>query len=151
MNKYIVIFIIILIALIAGCNNNGDNVPDNSYKPLMELTLNKNSINVGSDTLSETITLTLVKKDNEKVKSSFVIELISPEKEFIYFSDDTNKLIESMNSTLFEHEGDRQLYDFKAYAKKDPQKDSVEYILKFKLLHNGEEIGNMPNLKVRVI
>ena len=151
MNKYIIIPILILIVFLTGCNHNNVNLPDDSYKPLMELTLDKNLINVRSDKLSETITLTLIKKDNEKVKSSFVIELISPEKEFIYFSDDTNKLIESMNSTLFEHEGDRQLYDFKVYAKKDPQKDSVEYILKFKLLHNGEEIGNMPNLKVRVI
>ena len=151
MNKYIVIFIIILIALIAGCNNNGDNVPDNSYKPLMELTLNKNLINVRSDTISETITITLIKKDSEKVQSSFVIELISPEKEFIYFIDDTGKPIDNINTTLFEHEGDRQLYDFKLFAKKDPQKDSVEYTLNFKLLYNKKEIGVMPSLKVRVL
>ena len=151
MNKYIIIPILILIVFLTGCNHNNVNLPDDSYKPLMELTLDKNLINVRSDKLSETITLTLIKKDNEKVKSSFVIELISPEKEFIYFSDDTNKPIDKINTTLFEHVGDRQLYDFKVYAKKDSQKDSVEYTLNFKLLYNGKEIGTMPNLKVRVI
>ncbi|MBI2106558.1 hypothetical protein HYT57_01105 [Candidatus Woesearchaeota archaeon] len=151
MNKYIVLSILILIVFLAGCNHNPVNPPDDSYKPSMELTLNKDLINVRSDTTSETIIITLIKKDSKKVQSSFIIELISPEKEFIYFVDDANKPIDKINTTLFEHVEDRQLYDFKVYAKKDPQKDSVEYTLNFKLLYNGEGIGTMPNLKARVI
>jgi len=152
MNKYIMVFIIAIIVLVVGCNHK--NTTDDSYKPSMELALNKNLINVKSNSFSETIILTLTKKDSGKIKSSFVINLISPEKEFIYFVDDTNKPIDTINTSSFEHKEDRQLRDFKVYAKKDPKKDAVEYTLNFTLLYNGEEIetiGGIPNLKVRII
>lgn len=151
MNKYLTIFMMMaVIVLIAGCNKDNGESSEDSDKPTMELTLNKHSITVASGSFSEVITLTLIKTDSKNIPSSFVIELISPEKEFIHFVDKDNNPLDTINTTLFEHEGDQKLYDFKIYAKKNPQKDYVGYTLDFKLWYNREEIGIMPKLKVRV-
>jgi len=132
------ITILFLILFVIGCNGN-----KTEYIPGAKLDLSSNQININNEVYSQPLTVSIIKKDNDRTPILFVITLLSPNIELMKFTNLNNEEIININTTeqtLLNE--DRISYEFKVWAKKLQGQGIVPYTTNVELWYKDKKIDN---------
>ena len=85
--KIVILFLIVSLIFLNGCNG-----------PDAKLELESKTIYISNEQYSHPIKISIIRKDNEKNPVSYLINLYSPNQEFMKFLDISNNEITSINT-----------------------------------------------------
>jgi len=126
--KNVIIFLIISLIFLSGCKG-----------PDAKLELESKTIYISNEQYSSPIKISIIKKDNEKAPVFYLVNLYSPNPEFMKFFDISNNEITSIN-TLEQSllKDDKISYEFRVWAKKIEGQGTVPYHAKIELWYKDK-------------
>ncbi len=132
--KYIPLLAILLIGVIfiSGCTQD--------FKPQVSLTLDKNSITINNNQLSEFITATITRLDNENIDTLFVLKF-PDNKEGVYPTNVDGERITEISTKTLKGSNSKDILQFKIFGSKG-EATQASYDLKVELWWNNTKIEN---------
>ena len=128
---------LILVIFISGCT-------DQEFKPQVDLFLDKNSITIDSGQLSDFITATITRRDNENIDTIFVLSFPEDTQSFYPTDVDGNKIREIPTKKL-KGQNSLDTLQFKIFGSKN-EATQASYELKLELWWNNTRIDNQDKL-----
>lgn len=133
------LFIIVILAILLFAAIFVINQPK-SFKPDATVTLDKANININDNKLSELITATITRNDNENISTIFSIRF-SDTTDAIYVTDVDGKRIYELTTRPLKDSGAKDILQFKVFGTKKDYSEAKRNI-KIELWWNGTIIEN---------
>ncbi|MFW5746566.1 MAG: hypothetical protein ACOCWQ_03370 [Nanoarchaeota archaeon] len=129
-HHYIWVFLVLL--LISGCGSK-------QYMPKAELSIRPDSLTIMHNNTSDSLTVSVTKKDDGDIPTSFAIKLYSPNNDYIRFYNG-NASVDTIQTGTFYRKNDRLSYVFSIFGKKAEGSDLTKFTVLADLVYNNSVV-----------